>query len=153
VTQRITTVDSLIGKKTLETSKKSVKKYTIETRKKSSTVLATLSSNGQETTDCCQHRPQIRSNAAGASSSTEAPPPVAVRRDHRRVRDARSASKMASSQGSVMAASWSKPNSSSANRSRTRKSGCSRHAMGRTKRHRLSPTYTGKWPLGTPTSC
>uniref|UniRef100_A0A0A9CCF4 Uncharacterized protein n=1 Tax=Arundo donax TaxID=35708 RepID=A0A0A9CCF4_ARUDO len=72
--------------------------------------------------------------------------------DHRSVREARSASKMASSQGRVMAVSWSKPNSS-AIRSRTRNCGCSSQVMGTTNRHRLSPTYTGKCPLGTPTSC
>jgi hypothetical protein len=102
-------------------------------------------------TDLNLTAPQIMAT----SSSTEARlvlPPY-VRRYHRRVRDARSASKTASSQGSVMAASWSKPNSSSAIRSRTRNSGCWRQAMGTTKRHRLSPTYTGKWPLGTLTSC
>ncbi|RLM79735.1 hypothetical protein C2845_PM12G13420 [Panicum miliaceum] len=68
-------------------------------------------------------------------------------------KEARSASKTASSQGRVMAASWSKPNSSSAIRRSTRNCGCSRQAMGTTNRHRLSPTYTGKCPLGTTSCC
>uniref|UniRef100_A0A0A9B275 Uncharacterized protein n=1 Tax=Arundo donax TaxID=35708 RepID=A0A0A9B275_ARUDO len=68
---------------------------------------------------------------------------------HRMVAEARTAWKVASSQGKVMPMSWRKPNSSSALRSSSWNSGASRQATGTMYRLRPAPTYTAKWPLGT----